>query len=168
MKEITEKDLEKCAYWYQKAAEQGESVAQNNLGLCYEYGKGVISDSEQAVLWYRKSAENRNSNAQYNLGRCYENGYGVIKDIPEALKWYQKAADQGHENAKSKLEQLNRREASIGTKSDMDETIAKMEEEWQKKTLKDAMDGDAQSQYLVADWYESGFGTSVDMSLAVY
>ena len=51
---------------YQKAfrlwkplAEQGDATAQNNLGLMYDYGKGVPEDDAKAkaVYWYRRAAE---------------------------------------------------------------------------------------------------------------
>ena len=37
-----------------KDAEQGDSDAQFNLGLCYFNGDGVEKDLEQAVNWFRK------------------------------------------------------------------------------------------------------------------
>ena len=57
--------------WYRKAAEQGHADAQNNLGLCYQYGKGVAKDYAEAVKWYRKAAEQGHARAQCNLGYCY-------------------------------------------------------------------------------------------------
>ena len=42
---------------YRKAAEQGDAEAQNRLGVCYEYGKGVPQDYQEAVKWYRKAVE---------------------------------------------------------------------------------------------------------------
>ena len=37
-------------------AEQGDSVAQFNLGVLYCNGQGVIQNYKEAVKWYRKSA----------------------------------------------------------------------------------------------------------------
>ena len=34
-------DYEQAFKWYTKAAEQGYAQAQNNLGVCYQGGKGV-------------------------------------------------------------------------------------------------------------------------------
>jgi TPR repeat protein len=31
-------------------------VAQYNLALMYEYGKGIIKDVDKAIYWYEKSA----------------------------------------------------------------------------------------------------------------
>ena len=38
-------------------AEQGDAVAQNNLGLMYANGRGVPEDDAEAVRWYRLAAE---------------------------------------------------------------------------------------------------------------
>jgi len=38
-------------------AEQGDAVAQKNLGLMYTHGTGVPKDYKLAVKWFRKSAE---------------------------------------------------------------------------------------------------------------
>ena len=64
-----EKDLEQAAYWYRKAAEQGNAKAQFSLGVCYRYGYGVEKDSEQAVYWYRKAAEQGSEAAKAALKR---------------------------------------------------------------------------------------------------
>jgi TPR repeat protein len=37
--------------WYRKAAEQNYAVAQNNLGVCYQQGKGVAKDQMKADLF---------------------------------------------------------------------------------------------------------------------
>ena len=40
-----------------KAAEQGDAVAQLNLGNGYYFGNGVEKDLKQAVYWYQKAAD---------------------------------------------------------------------------------------------------------------
>ena len=42
--------------WH-KAVEQGDAIAQFNLGWMYRDGRGVDRDDYEAVYWYRKSAE---------------------------------------------------------------------------------------------------------------
>jgi len=39
-----------------RAAEQGDSVAQCNLGNSYHKGNGIDKDEREAVKWYRKAA----------------------------------------------------------------------------------------------------------------
>ena len=53
----------KAVKWYRKAAEQGNALAQSNLGWMYHHGKGVPEDHKESVKWYRK-AEQGNALAQ--------------------------------------------------------------------------------------------------------
>ena len=52
-------------------AEEGNAVAQNNLGLMYHNGWGVPQDYKEAVYWYRLAVEQGYAIAQYNLGLMY-------------------------------------------------------------------------------------------------
>jgi TPR repeat protein len=45
------------------AAEQGHTIAQFNLGLCFMYGQGVAKDPVEAVKWYRMAAEQGHADA---------------------------------------------------------------------------------------------------------
>jgi hypothetical protein len=76
-------------------AEQGNSIAQNNLGYMYDLGQGVTQNLTEAAKWYRKSAEQGNASGQVNLGNMYAEGSGVPQDYSEAAKWLMKAAEQG-------------------------------------------------------------------------
>ena len=49
---IFQKDYGLAAFWLRKAAEQGDSGAQNDLGLLYEDGNGVPQDYAEAYFWY--------------------------------------------------------------------------------------------------------------------
>ena len=89
--------------WYRKSAEQGNSNAQFNLGLCYACGFGVLRNDVEAVKWYRKAAEQGHSDAQYELGDCYLSGNGVTCDSNAAVEWCHKAAKQGHIEAQNTL-----------------------------------------------------------------
>ena len=60
-----------------KLAEQGNAVAQFNLGVMYEKGEGVPKDYKQAAYWYSKAAEQGNAEAQTILGIMYGEGEGV-------------------------------------------------------------------------------------------
>ena len=84
-------------------AEQGNAMAQNNLGALYYYGKAVPEDDAKAMKWYRKAAEQGNAGAQYNVGLMYDNGLGVPQDHAATAKWYRKAAEQGDADAQNTL-----------------------------------------------------------------
>jgi hypothetical protein len=47
-------DAVKC---FQRAAELGDPMAMNNLGVCFAEGTGVARDATEAAKWYRKAAE---------------------------------------------------------------------------------------------------------------
>ena len=86
-----------------KLAENGNVIAQYNLGVYYYNGVGVAVDYSEAVKWSRKAAEQGDAAAQSNLGVCYYTGNGVPQDYAEAVKWFQMAADQGNAIAQSIL-----------------------------------------------------------------
>ncbi len=68
-------------------AEQGDAMAQYNLGLVYAKGQGVAQDYGEAVKWYRKAAEQGNAMAQSALGFMYGTGKGVAQDYVQAHVW---------------------------------------------------------------------------------
>ncbi|WP_302983613.1 tetratricopeptide repeat protein [uncultured Muribaculum sp.] len=83
-----------AAYWYRKAAEQGEASAQCYLGIMYSYGRGITQSYTDALYWYRKAAKQGYATAQNNLGYMYLNGKGVDKSNADAVYWFRKAAEQ--------------------------------------------------------------------------
>ncbi len=76
-------------------ANDGDAVAQFNLGLMYMTGHGVQQDDAAAALWFRKAAEQGYAFAQSNLGVMYRDGRGVPQNYLDAVMWFRKAADQG-------------------------------------------------------------------------
>jgi TPR repeat protein len=55
-------------YWYEKAAEKGETRAMNNLGYMYDEGHGVTQNFTTAKYWYEKAAGKGEATAMHNLG----------------------------------------------------------------------------------------------------
>ena len=84
-------------------AEQGDALAQYNLGVLYRKGRGVPQDDVQARQWYAKAAAQGLAKAQFNLGTLYFNGEGAPKDYQQALRWFRLAADQGEALAQTKM-----------------------------------------------------------------
>jgi TPR repeat protein len=97
---------EEAFKWFRKAAEQGHSIAQVDLGLMYLRGEGVAKNPDEAVKWFSLSAEQGNDIAQFHLGLCYFEGVGVSKDDQEAYVWVALAAAQGDEQAHGLLDKL--------------------------------------------------------------
>jgi len=80
---------------WEPLAVRGDRVAQFNLGLMYEKGRGISRDMNRAIIWYRRSASQGYADAQNNLGRIYFTGDGVKEDYKEALTLFHAAAEQG-------------------------------------------------------------------------
>ena len=80
---------------FRALGQQGDSIAQFNLGVMLDFGQGVAADPVQAVNWYRKAAAQGHGAAQFNLGGMYLDGLGVAKDLPRAYMWFTLSATEG-------------------------------------------------------------------------
>ncbi|MDD4308906.1 MAG: tetratricopeptide repeat protein [Candidatus Cloacimonetes bacterium] len=85
------------------AAKNGDSAAQNNLGIAYSDGIGVEIDNSEAFKWFKASADQGNPEALYNLGIMYYDGLGAELDIDEALACWELSAQQGNTSAMNAL-----------------------------------------------------------------
>ncbi len=90
-------------------ADQGDGVAQYNLGAMYDEGLGVPQDYVQAVKWYRKAAEQGHASAQYSLGAMYAQGHGVTQDYVQAHTWFNLAGAQGDKVAFTSRDRVAKR-----------------------------------------------------------
>ena len=74
-----------AAVWYRKAANQGRTGAQFNLGLMYDIDQGCGLKIQGGCGKVSKSADQGLAQAQFLLGLAYEEGHGV----PDAVcdKW---------------------------------------------------------------------------------
>ena len=88
-------------------AEQGEAVAQLELGGIYLKGEGVTKDVAEAVKWLSKASALGNSEAQMKLGGIYISGRGVLKNSVEAAKWYLMSAEQGNAAAQCQIGRMH-------------------------------------------------------------
>jgi TPR repeat protein len=76
----------------------------NNLGVLYQWGRGVEKNPTKAVELYRKAVEVDNQlDAIFNLGHCYFIGEGVQKDEAKGLALWGEAADAGSASARRQL-----------------------------------------------------------------
>ncbi len=80
-----------------EAAKAGSAKAQYNLGVMYEYGKGVPQNDDEAYQWYWKAAGNGVGKAYYALGRFYLAGRSVRQDDGSAQAYFRMAADKDPE-----------------------------------------------------------------------
>ncbi|MBI5252078.1 MAG: sel1 repeat family protein [Desulfomonile tiedjei] len=86
-----------------QAAEEGDADAQFEMGVLYQYGRGVRQNLFEAVSLYCKAAEQGHIGAQSNLGVLYTLGLGIPRDYSQALYWFTKAANQGNAFAQNNL-----------------------------------------------------------------
>ena len=85
-------------------AENGNAIAQYNLGSMYTKGEGVPKNFGVAFKWYRLAAEQGLTNAQYSLAGMYARGLGVSQSYEDAYAWWLVAATNGHENSRKNVE----------------------------------------------------------------
>ena len=76
-------------------------MAQTNLGMMYETGRGVPQDFAEAVKWYKLAAANGDAAGQNNLGAALFAGRGTSKDVVKAYMWIMLAAELGDSYARN-------------------------------------------------------------------
>lgn len=77
--------------WH-RAAQQGDSDAEYNLGQLYRLGHGVKISYPTAQSYYLKAAQKNHPLAQLNLGTLYYSGNLGSDQQENAFYWLQKAA----------------------------------------------------------------------------
>lgn len=97
------KDYLQAKKWFTLASEQGDSSAQNALGIIYLRGFDGEKNLEKSEYYYRLAANQNHENAQLQLGLILLTKKDNIK---EAIYWLEKASAQGNVEAKEKLLEL--------------------------------------------------------------
>lgn len=92
-------DLARAKFWYEKAAAQGNVVANNDLGVMYLDAHGVSYDIQKAKNYFTAAAEKGFSQSQYELGAIYNRD----KIYQQAAYWYKQAAKSNHVLASNNL-----------------------------------------------------------------
>jgi hypothetical protein len=142
------KDLAQAAYWYRKAADQGNPAAQVYLGYLCTVGLGVPQDTAEGILWYRRASASNYPMAEVNLAAHYMRGDGVEQDTAEALRLLRSAEEKGYGRADAYLGWSS----YIGFGVPVDHTAAEV---WLKKGVKRH---DPEAECFLAEWdaYEPG------------
>jgi hypothetical protein len=65
-----QRDLVEAVRLYRRAADQGDSFAQNNLGVMYATGQAVPQDYVQAYMWFSISLAHGNGMSANNRERA--------------------------------------------------------------------------------------------------
>jgi len=145
-------DPVKALKLFRKAAEQGMSDAQFQVGWIYNAGIGVETNIAEAIKWYKKAANQNNESAQANLGLAYKYGEGVEKNLATSLFYFSQSASNGC--ALSQFELGWRYQDGISVTQDYKKAV-----EWYERAIKN---GNTDALYNLAELYEKGLGASND------
>jgi len=109
----TDQNFAESTFWLKRSldyvnqnAKYRQPWAEKAMGVIYEKGWYVDSDTARAFRWYQSSAEKGYGPAQYRLGLAYAKGLGVQKDFEQAEFWLKKALSNGHQEAKKALSKI--------------------------------------------------------------
>ena len=149
-------DPAQSAYWYRKAAEQGDASAQGELGGMLAHGRGVRQDYVEAVEWLRKASDQGDQYATHSLGQLYENGQGVAVDLAKAAELYRRAAQRGNDQAMFDVGRMLL--TGFGAQADVQEGA-----KWLELA---AGRGNVQAQFLLGSAYYQGEGIPKDSAQA--
>lgn len=98
------KDYLQAKKWFKLASEQGDSSAQNALGIIYLRGFDG-KNLGKSEYYYRLAANQNHENAQLQLALIL---LTKKENIKEAIYWLEKASAQGNVEAKEKLLELRK------------------------------------------------------------
>jgi TPR repeat protein len=139
-----------------RRAKAGDQDAQNNLGLCFQFGYGTKQDFAQAMIWFNRAAVGGMATAQFNVGGLYFEGYGVKKNVRVAIGWYTKAAEQREELALIQLGHIHQK--GLGTDIDLKRAFLLY--------LIAYKQGSSRAAHHLGFMFKQGLGTTQDDSLA--
>lgn len=124
-----QKDPVQSAYWFKKAADQGDAGAQNELGYLYTWALGVPRDDAQAFKWFARAAGQGYEQAKLNMAVMYMRGIGVARDPRFATDLLTELAKRGSARAQDYLGMMYL--DGIGVPQDR-----RVAEEWFSKSAK--------------------------------
>ncbi len=84
----------------------GNSSAQFDIAVMYQYGIGVEKNAEQALKFYQLAAAQQDLQAEYNLGLLYLLGTDMQPDYTKATDWLTDAAFKGNDYAQYALARI--------------------------------------------------------------
>lgn len=75
---------------YERLIKLGDTIAIHNLGILYQFGRGVKQDSLKAIEYYKKAIKSGNDDPIWDIINIYYLGIGVKKDIIKAYELLKK------------------------------------------------------------------------------
>ncbi|XP_072040749.1 uncharacterized protein [Amphiura filiformis] len=111
-------DTKKAVDLLKQAAQKHDKEALFHLGVCYQYGLGIESNTAKAASYYHQSASMGYIPAVYSLGTFYEEGLGGLPvNLQEAKELYQYASQNDCKEARIRLIQLREKEIAAQKQS---------------------------------------------------
>lgn len=86
-------------------AENGDAIAQYELGMSYIDGMVVDKNIEEGLKWVTLSAQQNHDCAQVSLGMFYYYGGDGTRDLNKAIYWFNRAAALGSREGQLRLSQ---------------------------------------------------------------
>lgn len=111
------KDYSEAFRIWKPKADDGDAVAQHNVGHLYGRGYGVLKDETKAVKWFEKAAyggfaKSQHFLAKHNIAECSDTGgYKSIRQISkqclkEARFWVENLYNNDDKTYKARAEEL--------------------------------------------------------------
>ncbi|KAF9901378.1 hypothetical protein EC991_006229 [Linnemannia zychae] len=138
---------------HRKAADQGDSTAQRNVGSLYL----AAMEYREAKIWFEKAAEQGDAAAQLDVGLLHHKGLGVFQNHSKAMNWFQMAAKQGNAIAQYYVGFLYHRGGDVSQDHAQAMTWFQMAAE----------QGNTTAQYYVGYLYYQGGGVPQDYAKAM-
>src|ERR1035441_3538747 len=127
-------------------AEQGDALAQYNLGIFYRKGEGVAKDPKEAFKWLSRSAEQGDARSMAVAAMMCAAGEGVERDFKRAAEFATRAARLGDAKGETFLAMLCF--AGDGVEKDAATALS-----WARKAADQGLD---EAQYLIGEIYTHG------------
>ena len=139
-----------------RAATVYQVTLMYRLGVAYDEGLGVQSDSAAAYRWYSLAAAQGHAESMNRIGILYATGRGLPQDYVAALGWFRLAAANGSMQALNNVANAYFHGLGVPQSYAMAATLLKGA----------AQRGDAAAQYRLGLLHDSGLGVARDSQLA--
>jgi len=140
-------------------AEDGDPVAQLNLGVMYRRGHGVEKDEEKGIYLYKLSAEQEFAGAQHNLAAVLYNDAETATVRSAAVELFMLAAKQGNQPSIEVIEAMFEQGLKAAKSGKYDIALR----EWAPL----ADNGSARAQMNLGTMYSKGDGVDKDAQVAL-
>ncbi|MCH9715744.1 MAG: SEL1-like repeat protein, partial [Gammaproteobacteria bacterium] len=154
--ETVDKNYKEALAAYALAAQKNNTIGLFDLGLIYQYGKGLPVDNNKAEELYLKAAEHGHVRAMVQVAGIYLHDSGKFRHEKIAADWYEKAAKQGDRDALYQLGHMS--EKGQGISKDMRKAV----DYYQSAVDK----GNAKAVLALAGLYARGEGVAKDSNKA--